>query len=145
MNLPETIKKIDKVSALIEKLEEKREEVQDTLLDWIYAERKDVLDYHNTGRYADHFKDREPDNYVSLSARLGPNEVVIIAQEQYGDRDRKTLCIPIKHLLQPELVASLIAANKALKASREAEAKLVQEQHEKRLLADLKAKYESKS
>lgn len=144
MNLPDTIKKLDKIDALIEKLEEKQEQVQDSLLDWIYAERKEVVDYHNTSRYADHFDTREP-QYITLSARLGSSEVIIAARESYGDHDTETLCIPIKHLLQPELIWNIIATDKARKAAQEVEAKLVQEENEKKLLANLKAKYESKS
>lgn len=144
MNLTDTIKKIDKIDALIEKLEEKEKALQDSLLDWIYRERKQVVDYHNTSRYADHFSQREPDCYVSLSASLGPNEVIIVARENYGDHDTESLCIPLKHLLEPEIVANLIANNKARQAAQEAEAKLVQEETEKKLLANLKAKYESK-
>jgi len=144
MNITETINKIDRIDSLIEKLEDKQEVVLDSLLDWIYAERKEVLDYHNTSRYASHFESRDNPPYISLSASLGPNEVVIIAKEHYGDGGSESLCLPLNHLLHPEKVADLIAAQQAHAAALAAENAVFQEQKEKQLLADLKAKYESK-
>lgn len=143
MDITDTINKIDRITTLIDKLETKRDEVRDTLLDWIYAERKEVLDYHNTGHYADQFQERDCD-YHTLSASLGANCVILRSKAHYGDRDVEFMEIPLKHLLQPELVANLIAANKARKAAIAAEEAIVREQNEKKLLADLKAKYENK-
>ncbi len=143
MDLSKAIKKLNKISTLVEKLDEKQKEIQDDLLDWVYSERKQVLDYHNTGHYCDQFAERDCD-YHTLSAHLRTDCIALRSKAQYGDRDSEYLEIPLNHLFHPELVADLISRREALFASAQAEAALVQEANEKKLLADLKAKYEAK-
>lgn len=122
MNLTERIKKLDKIDALVEKLAEKRESIEDEILDWIYAERMDVVKWHLPYVRAEYFAERRP-KWHTLYLKINASFVTVLSKDSYGDRDVWEMELPIKHLLQPELIEPLRQERVAKAALKEAQEK----------------------
>lgn len=143
MDPKKTIKRIQRFGEVIERMEVEKSHIEKSLLDWIYAERKEVVDYYNRATYDQfrrYFAERAPE-YARLKAEVERLFVRIIATETFGDPHTEYLYIPIEHILDPDQVRREVEAREAQQAAMEAVKKQAREEAEKKLFEELKAKY----